>query len=122
MPLLMFMRASGIIPTRMGTSIALCAGVAVVLDHPHAYGDKLLATMIVLNIIGSSPRVWGQASKFKSETSASRIIPTRMGTSNIKDNYTVNGKDHPHAYGDKTFITALGERLSGSSPRVWGQA
>ena len=51
-----------------------------------------------------------------------RIIPTRVGTSNIKDNFTVNGKDHPHACGDKLYIFAPVGSAIGSSPRVWGQA
>ena len=50
-----------------------------------------------------------------------RIIPTRMGTS---DNYTVDGdlfRDHPHAYGDKAYCFVPILRMLGSSPRVWGQ-
>ena len=52
---------SGIIPTRMGTSVFLRRWKSPQGDHPHAYGDK-----------------------FKLSTGAMfeyRIIPTRMGTS-----------------------------------------
>ena len=31
-------------------------------------------------------------------------------------------QDHPHAYGDKTHLTASRGIRPGSSPRVWGQA
>ena len=31
-------------------------------------------------------------------------------------------KDHPHAYGDKVCTTTFVCTLTGSSPRVWGQA
>ena len=31
-------------------------------------------------------------------------------------------KDHPHAYGDKSCLANSSLIVSGSSPRVWGQA
>ena len=47
----------------------------------------------LMQVYGSSPRVWGQVGMFES-------------------NY-VDNEDHPHACGDK--------QTKGSSPRVWGQ-
>ena len=49
-------------------------------DHPHAYGDKLTKSFIPLDIVGSSPRVWGQALSNYMWSDDFRIIPTRMGT------------------------------------------
>ena len=72
--------------------------------------------------LGSSPRVWGQGSDMCSFAPATRIIPTRVGTRH-KEKEVHNGKqDHPHACGDKDIICCTVFRLSGSSPRVWGQA
>ena len=51
---------TGIIPTRMGTSLAEASAVQVEEDHPHAYGDKKSITIIKKKVRGSSPRVWGQ--------------------------------------------------------------
>ena len=76
-----FMR---IIPTRMGTSIVLCQIRYRQKDHPHAYGDKCLVNFVELELIGSSPRVWGQAVTTVPSSIAIRIIPTRMGTSTKK--------------------------------------
>ena len=71
----------GIIPTRMGTSIALVSILASAKDHPHAYGDKYHFQTMRFSYSGSSPRVWGQVRVTMNTTLAARIIPTRMGTS-----------------------------------------
>ena len=70
-----------IIPTRMGTSIYHRKLMICIGDHPHAYGDKLLRSKLVLYRLG--------------------IIPTRMGTSDKGINLVRYSRDHPHAYGDK---------------------
>ena len=75
---------TGIIPTRMGTSLppyGLCRSFR---DHPHAYGDKRLCKYTFSLPMGSSPRVWGQVCKTSAKLNEVRIIPTRMGTSNVK--------------------------------------
>ena len=54
-------RRPGIIPTRMGTRMFSKAVTSVSQDHPHAYGDKFVNIWAFCNILGSSPRVWGQA-------------------------------------------------------------
>ena len=72
---------TGIIPTRMGTSLppyGLCRSFR---DHPHAYGDKKTNTVASLTKLGSSPRVWGQVKLPRMFSNANRILPTRMGTS-----------------------------------------
>ena len=93
--------ALGIIPTRVGTRAILhpiCDGSR---DHPHACGDKLDG---------------------KTEpTSVEWIIPTRVGTSTISDGGITPFEDHPHACGDKTAALVRSGKMSGSSPRVWGQ-
>ena len=70
-----------IIPTRMGTSTAKDLFNASSRDHPHAYGDKELNLKWDFGLIGSSPRVWGQAATVLSTINKLGIIPTRMGTS-----------------------------------------
>ena len=51
-----------IIPTRVGTRPQLHCKRGLHQDHPHAYGDKLVAVRRRWYPIGSSPRVWGQDS------------------------------------------------------------
>ena len=90
-------------------------------DHPHAYGDKAFSYGKISFMIGSSPRVWGQVSSVGFPIACCRIIPTRMGTSYRRHLLFVQKKDHPHAYGDKFSIFPVFSKVSGSSPRVWGQ-
>ena len=50
-------------------------------DHPHAYGDKSEQPTKIAITGGSSPRVWGQVTRYLHMLKDSGIIPTRMGTS-----------------------------------------
>ncbi len=111
-----------IIPTRVGTSIPSSFYFIGTRDHPHACGDKMSAFSSSQSSRGSSPRVWGQGTIACVRCHRTRIIPTRVGTrANVEYNFT-SGEDHPHACGDKGIISLDRIFLSGSSPRVWGQA
>ena len=112
----------GIIPTRMGTSLRVHRAVQQAWDHPHAYGDKFRKCCIHRDLIGSSPRVWGQVILCKLENGNVRIIPTRMGTRYNRCYRMRILEDHPHAYGDKLTLLYHPLQNLGSSPRVWGQA
>ena len=74
-------------------------------DHPHAYGDKLPPKSIGVLSKGSSPRVWGQVNGGENKSDVKGIIPTRMGTSIIRNGLNRFNEDHPHAYGDKCYHT-----------------
>ena len=52
-------------------------------------------------VIGSSPRVWGQAAAGTAQDLSSRIIPTRVGTRHSEISSEGSSQDHPHACGDK---------------------
>ena len=91
---------SGIIPTRVGTSDRNACRVCKRWDHPHACGDKqdnveetkqrlgssprvwgqATERLFCRLLEGSSPRVWGQADITDCLHSHSGIIPTRVGT------------------------------------------
>ncbi len=71
----------GIIPTRVGTSIAVLSLTIPSRDHPHACGDKNYNGDLHISGTGSSPRVWGQALSCNTARPVRRIIPTRVGTS-----------------------------------------
>ena len=110
-----------IIPTRVGTRHQDPDIWQAPRDHPHACGDKYIKNMTEINPLGSSPRVWGQDIKNIWCSQIVRIIPTRVGTScnvHIKQSQFW---DHPHACGDKFAPFSAARRMSGSSPRVWGQ-
>ena len=66
--------------------------------------------------------MWGQDLNNAAILNASRIIPTRVGTSINADYIMVYFGDHPHACGDKHTEVYQKFGSKGSSPRVWGQA
>ena len=70
-----------IIPTRVGTSLSRHSCYMIIKDHPHACGDKQMIILCRVTIVGSSPRVWGQAFHRLRQCDNHRIIPTRVGTS-----------------------------------------
>ena len=90
-----------IIPTRVGTSFTSEYLIKQLQDHPHACGDRTTKTLSASKTTGSSPRVWGQDSNYIGNNSNRRIIPTRVGTSELDCLTTPEAADHPHACGDK---------------------
>ena len=94
-----------IIPTRMGTSRLQRIFTVFCRDHPHAYGDKPPFPLRVICWKGSSPRVWGQGPPKPPKKQRHRIIPTRMGTSRACNDLWYPYRDHPHAYGDKCWLS-----------------
>ena len=105
----------------MGTRVFLTVLSFCLWDHPHAYGDKAWFVINFYPNAGSSPRVWGQAYLITVPFIVYRIIPTRMGTSSYSLQLLQVAEDHPHAYGDKLSALTGRNRMTGSSPRVWGQ-
>ena len=111
----------GIIPTRVGTSQRIDLSAEQEQDHPHACGDKDFLESSKELERGSSPRVWGQAKTIEFWQSISGIIPTRVGTSDVRIKQCRLSQDHPHACGDKVITSGIFAIYAGSSPRVWGQ-
>ena len=58
---LLYTDVAGIIPTRVGTSRHKLLSGELGKDHPHACGDKGSTALHTAGLMGSSPRVWGQA-------------------------------------------------------------
>ena len=114
-------RASGIIPTRVGTRGKLRNRCYDGEDHPHACGDKTRFYLKQGKLPGSSPRVWGQARRDTPSAIFPGIIPTRVGTRRNNPVFDSQLKDHPHACGDKFIMLNKAVNQKGSSPRVWGQ-
>ena len=65
--------------------------------------------------------MWGQVYQYLGILQYFRIIPTRVGTSDKLCTCSCVLRDHPHACGDKLRADSTFFRISGSSPRVWGQ-
>ncbi len=74
-----------------------------------------------MEMLGSSPRVWGQVTLSAPSQPVRGIIPTRVGTRIPNNRVPSLLQDHPHACGDKEQLQKLFSDSKGSSPRVWGQ-
>ncbi len=68
--------------------------------HPHACGDNKIHLPACARTIGSPPRVWGQPPKLIIWLQNPRFTPTRVGTTEMVDNFASWLKVHPHACGD----------------------
>ncbi len=110
-----------IIPMRVGTSTIWSDTNDKTRDHPHACGDKYLYRFTAYAGAGSSPCVWGQDADRLYEYDRIRIIPMRVGTSDLAGSLQGLKQDHPHACGDKDRLSHLKSNGIGSSPCVWGQ-
>ena len=104
----------------MGTRIRRNSSAMEHKDHPHAYGDKQNCFGRKLCRKGSSPRVWGQVSLDIWYQFDSRIIPTRMGTRSCCRYNRYIRTDHPHAYGDKSYIRHSNNTIRGIIPTRMG--
>ena len=110
-----------IIPARAGQTQAGEDWSNPETDHPRACGaNKIIASGISCHI-GSSPRVRGKRSPFRSSPYAPRIIPARAGQTKAALQITTTTKDHPRACGANPASTPAMLTVSGSSPRVRGK-
>ena len=106
----------------MGTSRPFVTLITSIRDHPHACGDKRKFFSVSSSGRGSSPRVWGQGRNLVTKSLNLGIIPTRVGTRKLFTCNLFGIGDHPHACGDKCQAFQTIRPVTGSSPRVWGQA
>ena len=71
---------------------------------------------------GSSPRVWGNVQRLKWSSGTLRFIPTRVGKWLYPSPLKPTKPVHPHACGEMAVAPQFSETITGSSPRVWGNA
>ena len=65
---------------RVGTRMRRLSVWSLIMDHPHACGDKIIGATGSQTVAGSSPCVWGQVDCITDFDDGSRIIPMRVGT------------------------------------------
>src|SRR5271165_5132973 len=67
------------IPTRVGRTTTVAPCLRCITDHPHACGENIASGYSVHDIIGPSPRVWGEHWLWLFGARHHRTIPTRVG-------------------------------------------
>jgi len=88
--------------------------------HPHARGERSDASASHGESFGSSPRPWGTPSLCLRPLPGPRFIPTPVGNAErVRPLHPVESV-HPHARGERPWISNTCISLYGSSPRPWG--
>ena len=113
-------KGSRFIPTCVGNIYYLVKAYTVRAVHPHVCGEHFLYPVLILQSVGSSPRVWGTSDLKALEEQQRRFIPTCVG--NIPDvlKEVCQHSVHPHVCGEHNIKIMLDISKCGSSPRVWG--
>jgi len=108
------------IPARAGnaTSMSACAIPAAV--HPRACGERSVGSVLMAQLIGSSPRVRGTPVHGLAGCGQDRFIPARAGNANRSRRSRTPRSVHPRACGERETHRHQGIDIFGSSPRVRG--
>ena len=88
--------------------------------HPHACGEHNNYLVLLMDGLGSSPRVWGTRYLCDYIDSELRFIPTRVGNTQQWRQTGIYHPVHPHACGEHSSSMSGYTLRTGSSPRVWG--
>ena len=108
------------IPTPVGNTTILPAGVIVEPVHPHARGEHGITELESAVEGGSSPRPWGTRCCGSPLVGSSRFIPTPVGNTRSHRLQRRQSPVHPHARGEHSDERRYACVESGSSPRPWG--
>ena len=88
--------------------------------HPHARGERRIATSSAAENVGSSPRTWGTHHHVAQRHRQHRFIPTHVGNANSANVLSACTAVHPHARGERGAVAHAKIARCGSSPRTWG--
>ena len=91
-------------------------------DHPRVCGEKAMQSFSKADILGSPPRVRGEADHAREISSVRRITPACAGRSVIGRHGIPDVRDHPRVCGEKHGCIRVSGCDSGSPPRVRGEA
>ena len=108
------------IPTRVGKSSHTGTHADSPSGHPHAGGEIRSNLYRGITTAGPSPRGWGNLGGRAENRRSQRAIPTRVGKSFSSSSRARRGSGHPHAGGEIQELNAHGGRVTGPSPRGWG--
>ena len=108
------------IPTRVGKSKRGPTLMQSATGHPHAGGEIDGTRLGVNDLVGPSPRGWGNHLETHLEALADRAIPTRVGKSSRSTKDREQDAGHPHAGGEIRLTFANAAFFHGPSPRGWG--
>ena len=112
--------ANRAIPTCVGNTSPLAHLACVWTGHPHVCGEHESAELLLLQLCGPSPRVWGTQVLVSTVRKSDRAIPTCVGNTWRETTTRRPGTGHPHVCGEHNLIVSPTGDFVGPSPRVWG--
>ena len=89
------------IPTYMGNATRYSVSLTDTAVHPHVHGERSHLPVVLLHLLGSSPRTWGTHGLLVLLISTIRFIPTYMGNAGVLPQRDVYGAVHPHVHGER---------------------
>ena len=89
--------------------------------HPHVCGENFFERVHPIEVVGSSPRVWGKLESDDNPAMQQRVIPTCVGKTCVAADRAQISAGHPHVCGENRQHRCQDQPRPGSSPRVWGK-
>ena len=111
----------GTIPTHVGKTSMTHRTKEPTWDDPHACGEDSSVRLIVLQIAGRSPRMWGRLSLTALQFVDAGTIPTHVGKTWRASSTRASRRDDPHACGEDPGLKRAVFEHKGRSPRMWGR-
>ena len=88
--------------------------------HPHTCGEHMPVSQPRVQVIGSSPHLWGTFLIITVTKCTSRFIPTPVGNIIVVCCSSTPTPVHPHTCGEHLRCSITMRSASGSSPHLWG--
>ena len=110
-----------ITPAHAGKSMGWIAEIAIQGDHPRTCGEKEVPSAPVHPDTGSPPHMRGKGSAQHGKKFSFRITPAHAGKRLHPVTPAHNLRDHPRTCGEKTKITNIIRRATGSPPHMRGK-
>ena len=115
------MPAGRTIPTHVGRTRVQAPVDVTITDHPHARGENKKSGIKSFRQFGPSPRTWGERAVRVWLFAPIRTVPTHVGRTRGRATRMTSRTDYPHARGENTTEPTRNGRLTGPSPRTWGE-
>ena len=111
----------GLIPARAGKTRMRTLSISPSRAHPRAGGENIRAAVSVVVEWGSSPRGRGKRGREACVAALGGLIPARAGKTASRRARIHQGRAHPRAGGENSYIPGGDTGVKGSSPRGRGK-
>ena len=111
----------GITPAHAGKSPVRSVSRKRYWDHPRACGEKIEEMLVIIQLIGSPPRMRGKGQFHTGVVAMTGITPAHAGKRTNLFMNSPKARDHPRACGEKRPVSRYDFGHGGSPPRMRGK-